>query len=66
MVLENWMERAKAGEFTGVALCGVLVDGTAVSVLPPSDDFVRVIAATAMLANRAIQDCSKSTDGAPA
>ncbi len=66
MVLEHWLEHAKAGDFTGLAMCAVLNDGTAISVLPPSDDFVRVIAATAMLANRAIQDCSKSSDGAPA
>ena len=65
-VLEKWVERAKLGEFTGIAIAGVLNDGTAVSVLPPSNDFVRVIASTALLASRAIHDCSKSTDGSPA
>jgi len=59
-VLREWLAKAEKGEFTGIAMCAINTDGSVLSLIPPTDDYVRVIAATALLANRAIHDVTIS------
>ncbi len=53
-ILDEYRERAMRGEYSGVAICGVLVEGNPDSAVSKSTDRLQLVAAVALLNHRVL------------
>ncbi len=54
-VLERWLEDAKEGKLTGLAVAGVDTDGMIRYALPPTDETALLLAVVACIQQRLIR-----------
>lgn len=63
-LLERWTEDAKAGKLDGVAICGVLKNGEAVTMVAQHNQHPALIGAVTILQNRLLRLVEPIADGA--
>lgn len=55
-MLKEYLEMAEKGEIIGLAMAGILPDGSCITSAPSSDHFQRIIGAVAILQHRMLEE----------